>query len=151
MNIDQLRALCLSFSGTTEQIQWVDTLLFKVAGKMFAVTPLEPATVWLSFKVTPEDYAELIERQGIIPAPYLARASWVALDSRDALTQTELHSYLRGSYDLVAAKLPRKTREALQHSKPAKRPGTPRSLSKESKRSAAKKRRSRPTSRKKPR
>jgi len=116
VNIEQLRKLCLSFPSATEQIQWGDDLLFKVAGKMFAITPLEPARVWLSLKVTPENFAELTERPGIIPAPYLARAKWIALESRDALSPAELESLLRSSYDLVVAKLPRKTRESLLHS-----------------------------------
>lgn len=113
MNVDQLRKLCLSFPGATEQIQWGDDLVFKVGGKMFAVTPLIPAPVSLSFKVSQEDFAELTERPGIIPAPYLARAKWIALESRDALASSELAPLLRGSYDLVLAKLPRKTRESL--------------------------------------
>jgi len=113
MNIDQLRKLCLSFPSATEQIQWSDDLLFKVAGKMFAITPLEPALVWLSLKVTPENFAELTERPGIIPAPYLARAKWIALEARDALSPAELAPLLRSSYDLVVAKLPRKTRDAI--------------------------------------
>src|SRR5277367_3908229 len=119
MNIDQLRQICLSFPGATEQIQWVDNLLFKVAGKMFAITNLEPAAVWLSFKSTPEQFAELTERPGIIPAPYLARASWVALESPDALSSGELQSLLRESYDLVFAKLPAKSRALLLLAKPA--------------------------------
>jgi len=113
MNIDQLRKLCLSFPAATEQIQWGDDLLFKVAGRMFAITALEPARVWLSLKVTPENFAELTERPGIIPAPYLARAKWIALESRDALSAAELATLLRSSYDLVVAKLPRKTRDAI--------------------------------------
>src|SRR5437762_14140055 len=92
MDAEWLRRLCLSFPGTTEQIQWGYDLLFKVGGKMFAVTPLEPAAVCLSFKASPENFAELTERQNIIPAPYLARAQWVALQTRDALTREELRS-----------------------------------------------------------
>jgi predicted DNA-binding protein (MmcQ/YjbR family) len=113
MDLDALRKLCLSFPGVTEQIQWGDALLFKVGGKMFAVTNLEPAAVWLSFKVDPELFPELTERPAVIPAPYLARAKWVALESRDAIPLTELAELLRSSYDLVSAKLPRKTRESL--------------------------------------
>ena len=113
MNIEQLRKLCLSFPSVTEQIQWDDALLFKVAGKMFAVASLEPARVWLSLKVTPENFAELTERPGIIPAPYLARAKWIALEARDALSPAELAPLLGTSYDLVVAKLPRKTRDAI--------------------------------------
>lgn len=120
MNVDQLRELCLSFPGATEQIQWGNDLLFKVGGKMFAVTPLEPAPVFLSFKASPENFAELTERPHIIPAPYLARAQWVALETRDAVPRNELAALLRESYDLVAAKLPKKIRESLSGATPVK-------------------------------
>lgn len=119
MNVDWLREVCLSFPGATEQIQWGSDLLFKVGGKMFAVAPLEPAPVCVSFKASPEDFAELTERPNIIPAPYLARAQWVALQTRDALQENELARLLRNSYDVVFAKLPRKTREAVSSAKPA--------------------------------
>src|SRR5215469_9822824 len=52
MDAEWLRKLCLTFPGTTEQIQWGCDLLFKVGGKMFAITPLEPAPVCLSFKAS---------------------------------------------------------------------------------------------------
>jgi len=113
MDIDWLRKLCLSFPGSTEQIQWGCDLVFKVGGKMFAVTPLEPAPVCLSFKASPENFAELTERPNIIPAPYLARAQWVALQTRDAVRQEELAGLLRESYELVAAKLSTKARKLL--------------------------------------
>ena len=121
MNVDQLRELCLSFPGATEQIQWGNDLLFKVGGKMFAVTPLEPAPVYLSLKASPENFAELTERPHIIPAPYLARAQWVALETRDAVPRNELAGLLRESYDLVVAKLPKKIRESLIGASPVKR------------------------------
>lgn len=113
MDVEWLRRLCLSFPEATEQIQWGSDLLFKVAGKMFAVTALEPAPVWLSFKASPENFAELTERPRIIPAPYLARARWVALENKDALQPDELARLLRDSYDMVCAKLPKKTRDSL--------------------------------------
>jgi predicted DNA-binding protein (MmcQ/YjbR family) len=121
MDIDWIRDLCLSFPHTTEQIQWGDDLVFKVAGKIHAVTVLKPARIWLCFKVSPEKFAELTERPGIIPAPYLARAMWVALETRDALPPDELAPLLRESYDMVLAKLPKKIREALSSAKPAAR------------------------------
>jgi predicted DNA-binding protein (MmcQ/YjbR family) len=113
MNIDQLRKICLGFPGATEQIQWEDDLLFKVGGKMFAVIPLEPARLWLTLKADPERFAELTERPGIIPAPYLARAKWVAIETAETLPQAEVVALLRKSYELVSAKLPRATRESL--------------------------------------
>ena len=118
MNVDWLREVCLSFPGATEQIQWSSDLLFKVGGKMFAATPLEPAPVFLSFKAEPESFAQLTERPNIIPAPYLARAQWVGLQTRDALPADELARLLRDSYDLVFAKLPKKARDAVSNAKP---------------------------------
>jgi predicted DNA-binding protein (MmcQ/YjbR family) len=120
MDIEQLRKLCLSFPGATEQIQWGDDLLFKVGGKMFAVTPLVPAKVCLSLKASVENFAELTERPGVIPAPYLARAKWIALESRDALPAAEIGQLLRESYELVLAKLPHKIRESIVEAPVAK-------------------------------
>ena len=113
MNIDQLRKICLGFPGVTEQIQWGDDLLFKVGGKMFAVIPLEPARQWLTLKADPEEFVELTERSGIVPAPYLARAKWISIETNQTLDSREVESLLRKSYELVFAKLPRGMRESL--------------------------------------
>ena len=112
-DIDWVRELCLSFPNATEQVTWGADLTFRISGKIFAVTVLEPAKVWLSFKCSGENFAELTERAGIIPAPYMARAQWVALETKDALDKSDLAALLRESYDLVFSKLPKKTRDAL--------------------------------------
>lgn len=114
MPVERLRQVCLGFPGAIEQIQWGNDLVFKVESKMFAVTSLEPSEVWLSFKVTDEQFPELTERPGIIPAPYLARAKWVALQQECGMGLSELKSLLRGSYELVVAGLPKKVRAKLQ-------------------------------------
>jgi predicted DNA-binding protein (MmcQ/YjbR family) len=113
LDVDWVRDLCLSFPHATEQVTWGADLTFRISGKIFAVTVLEPAKVWLSFKCSAENFAELTERAGIIPAPYLARAQWVALETKGALSKEELDVLLRESYHLVFAKLPKKTRDAL--------------------------------------
>ena len=113
MDASWIRDLCLSFPSVTEHVIWGNDLTFKVAGKMFAHAVLEPAPVWLSFKASPEKFYELTEREGIIPAPYLARAQWVALETREALSSAELAALVRDSYDIIVAKLPKKTRESL--------------------------------------
>lgn len=113
MDAGFLRKICLPLAGTTEQVQWGSDLVFKVGGKMYAVVPLEPAAVCLSFKCSPEDFAELTERPGIIPAPYLARAQWVALEDEDALTTAEMKTYVRRAYEQVRGKLPKKVQAAL--------------------------------------
>src|SRR5690348_15027659 len=113
MDVDFVRNVCGKLPHVTEHVQWGSDLVFKIAGKMFAVAPLEPAKVCLSFKCSPEDFADLTERPGIIPAPYLARAQWVALESEDALSASDIKRYLKQSYELVLAKLPKKEQAAL--------------------------------------
>lgn len=114
MNIDWVREYCMSMPQATESLQWDCDLVFKIGGKMFAALVLEPAKVWLSFQCTPEEFAELTERPGIIPAPYAARYHWVALETREALSSNELERLLRNSYQRVFEKLPQRTRAALR-------------------------------------
>ena len=118
--------------GATEQVQWGDDLVFKVGGKMFAVMPLEPggpATAgrpgredwpWLSLKCSPEEFAELTERPGVRPAAYLARAKWISIESEDALAREEVERLLRKSYELVVAKLPKRTQAQIGDGKARK-------------------------------
>jgi len=114
MDIETTREYCLSFPHATENVQWGNDLVFKIAGKMFAVVVLEGASKYcLSFKCTEAKFAELIERDGIDPAPYSARYHWVALETFDVLTDKELKALLRNSYDLVLEKLPKKLKMAL--------------------------------------
>lgn len=113
MSVEWVRRLCLGFPHATENVQWGSDLVFKIAGKMFAVTALEPGDHVMSFKCTPEKFGELTDRPGVIPAPYLARAHWVALESFDAIPPAELKVLLREAYELVLAKLPKKARAEL--------------------------------------
>lgn len=113
MDLDGLRRFCLALPHTTEQVQWEDALVFKVGGRMYAVANLEPGPVWLSFKCAEEEFAELIERPGVFPAPYLARAHWAALSSPEALTATEIEVLLRRSYELIFSRLPSKIQASL--------------------------------------
>ncbi len=113
MAIEWVRKQCLSLPHTTERVQWENNLVFKIGGKMYAVLALEPGDHWLSFKYHPEEFLELLERPGIRPAPYLARAHWVALEDEEALSRSELKEKLRQAYELVLTKLPKKTRAAL--------------------------------------
>ena len=121
MDIDALRQLCLSFPFATEKVTWGIDLTFRVHEKIFAVTVLEPAPVWLTFKCSPETFVELTERAGIIPAPYLARAKWVALQTKDAINDQELRQLLRESYDLVVAKLPKAIQGAVREGRAGKK------------------------------
>jgi predicted DNA-binding protein (MmcQ/YjbR family) len=114
MNIDAVRTICRALTAVTEDIKWGSDLVFSVGGKMFTVVNTErPHTV--AFKCTPEMFGELTEREGIIPAPYLARAMWVQERSvGDVLDRRELAELIKTSYELVVATLPK-----------SKRPGAP--------------------------
>ena len=115
MDIESTHTFCLSFPHVTEEVLWGNDLVFKIGGKMFAVIGLEPASDHcMSFKCTPEKFAELTERNGIVPAPYVARYHWVALESFAALSEKELKALLRNSYDLVIEKLPKKKKAELE-------------------------------------
>ncbi len=123
MDIDWLREFCLSLPQTTEKLQWEDALVFKIGGKMYAVVSLEPGPgrTWLSFKCSIDNFASLVERAGIIPAPYLARAHWVALESDSAIPRDELKRLLREAYALIVARLPKKTQLTLSQKKARKK------------------------------
>jgi predicted DNA-binding protein (MmcQ/YjbR family) len=114
--IDWVRAFCLSLPHATEGVQWEHDLLFRIAGKMFCVANLEPGMgpTKIAFKCTPEKFAELVEIEGIIPAPYMARNHWVAIIEMDALRQPELKELIRNSYQLVLEKLPKRTQDGLR-------------------------------------
>ncbi len=113
MNVDWVRAHCLTLPHTTEHVLWGDDLVFKIGGKMYAVAVMVPHKVAMSFKCTPEVFAELVERPGIIPAPYSARSHWVALEREDALPRAETKRRIRESYELVFARLPKKLQAEL--------------------------------------
>src|SRR4051812_14838583 len=119
MTIETLRKICQSLPGVTEDVKWGSDLCFCIAKKMFVVVNLEPPHQ-IAFKCTPETFGELVERSGIIPAPYMARNMWVQEQSLgDALERAELERLVRTSYDLVVATLPKSKRPgaAPAHSK----------------------------------
>jgi predicted DNA-binding protein (MmcQ/YjbR family) len=114
MNIDSIRGFCMSFPQATENLQWGEDLCFKVGGKIFVTLALGVVPQKVCFKCTPETFAELIERDGIRPAPYVGRYKWVMLDRFDALRWDEMQGLIRQSYEMVATKPPtrKKTKAA---------------------------------------
>jgi predicted DNA-binding protein (MmcQ/YjbR family) len=121
MTVDTVRTICPAMPGATEDLKWGADLAFSVGGKMFCVVNTEPPHQ-MSFKCTPDDFSELIEREGMIPAPYLARAMWVQQSelAGEVLDRRELQQFLKKSYDLVVAKLPKSKRPGTVHQTPAK-------------------------------
>ena len=127
MDIESVRKFCLSLPHVTEGVQWENDLLMRIGNKMFCVLSLEPASDHcMSFKCTPEKFAELVEQEGIMPAPYVARYHWVALERFDVLAERELKGLLTTAYELVRDKLPKKVREGLTSDAPARKSATAR-------------------------
>jgi predicted DNA-binding protein (MmcQ/YjbR family) len=83
---------------------------------MFTVTSADSSDGGVSLKTTPEKFAELTERPGIIPAHYVARYHWITIEDLKAVTSAELKELIRESYQLVFDKLPAKIRNSLERS-----------------------------------
>ena len=109
----------LTLPHAVETMQWGDNLVFwvgdkAIGGKMFCLLNLDAgAHGVMSYSAGPERYAELVEQDGMVPAPYMARIHWVAVERWSALRNAEWESELRAAHAITLAKLPRKTREAL--------------------------------------
>jgi predicted DNA-binding protein (MmcQ/YjbR family) len=119
MNIETLRKFLLSLPHVEETMQWGDNLLFwvgdkSIGGKMFAVANLErDSNGVLSFAAGPERYHELLETEGVFPAPYMARNFWVAIERYSVFSSSELERLLRSAHQITFAKLPKRTRDVL--------------------------------------
>jgi predicted DNA-binding protein (MmcQ/YjbR family) len=126
--VDAFRKFCARLPGATRDIKWGADEVYSVGQKMFAVFGIEGGKARsFSFKVDDARFLELTDRPGIVPAPYLARAHWVAVERADALPAADIEALLARSHALVLAKLPRKvqaevtgTPAAPSRSKPAK-------------------------------
>jgi predicted DNA-binding protein (MmcQ/YjbR family) len=84
-----------------------------LAGKCSVAATEPSARHRLSFRCSDETFTELLETEGIDPAPYLARAKWVALERLDTISDRELEARIRESYDLVFAKLTKKDQASI--------------------------------------
>lgn len=119
MDAEQVREALLGLPHVEETMQWGANLVFwvgdkAIGGKMFALVNLdEDGKGVISFHAGRERYTELLEIDGVIPAPYMARIFWVALTRWDAIPGRELLSLLVHGHDLVYAKLPRRTKDVL--------------------------------------
>jgi predicted DNA-binding protein (MmcQ/YjbR family) len=124
MDAEHARAFLLSLPHAAETLQWGDNLVFwvgdkSVGGKMFALINLSAdAHGVISFAAGPERFAELVELEAFYPAPYLARAHWVATRDWSCLRLAEWQDELRHAHAIVFEKLPKRTRDALSNAAP---------------------------------
>jgi len=114
MNIKQAKEFCRSLPGATEDIKWVDHLVFSVGGKMFAVTDVDAKATSIRFKVDDDRFLELTDRPGIIPAPYLAKSRWIRVEDIKSLNDAEAKELLQRAHELIFAKLTKKLQREIE-------------------------------------
>ena len=119
MDNERIREICLRLPYVTETLNWGHHLVYwagdrDIGGKMFAMTDVDGVGIGvLWFHCGAERFHELLEREGIIAAPHLARAFWVAVERWDTLKPREYEDELRRAHALIFAKLPQRTKAVL--------------------------------------
>jgi predicted DNA-binding protein (MmcQ/YjbR family) len=114
MTPKQIDAFCAQLPAATRTVQWEGVIVFKVGGKMFClIAPADHSIGRICFKCPPEHYEALSRSEGFRPAPYLARAKWVALDDPEILTPAETRAYIKRAHAVIAAALPKKKQALL--------------------------------------
>jgi predicted DNA-binding protein (MmcQ/YjbR family) len=119
MDNERVRAFCMGLPHVAETVNWGHHLVFwagarEIGGKMFAMTDLDGTGYGvLLFHCGPERFHELIEIEGIVPSPYLAKAHWVTLLRWDVLRPREIEEELRRAHSLIFDKLPKRTKTVL--------------------------------------
>jgi predicted DNA-binding protein (MmcQ/YjbR family) len=119
MDNERIRELCMALPHVAETVNWGHHLVYWVGdrdlgGKMFAMTDLDGSGVGvLWFHCGAERFHELLEVDGVIPAPYLAKAHWVTLERWDALRARALEEELKRAHALIFEKLAPRTKALL--------------------------------------
>jgi len=120
MDNERIRDICLALPHARETVNWGHHLVYwagarDLGGKMFAMTDLDgTGTGVLWFHCGAERFHELLEVEGIIASPYLAKAWWVTLERWDVLRPREIEEELRRAHALIYAKLPGRTLALLE-------------------------------------
>ena len=121
MNIEQYRSFCLAKKGVTESFPFdKDTLVFKVAGKMFALTSLkdwEEGIQFINLKCDPEYAIELrTTYESIDPGYHMSKKHWNSVRIyKGELSYELIYQLINQSYDLVVKSLTKTQREALSY------------------------------------
>lgn len=119
MDNERIREICLKLPYAAETLNWGHHLVYwvgdrEIGGKMFALTDLDgTGTGVLWFHCGAERFHELLEVEGILPSPHLARAHWVTLERWDVLRPREIEDELRRAHTLIYDKLPKRAKAVL--------------------------------------
>jgi len=120
MDAERSREFLLKLPHVCETKQWGENLVFwtgdkAIGGKMFCLLNLDPGGGGvISFAAGAERFYELVERDGLIPAPYMARIFWVAAEGWSALRNAEWEELLRTAHEITYEKLPKRVKETLE-------------------------------------
>ncbi|MFF9000582.1 MmcQ/YjbR family DNA-binding protein [Streptomyces achromogenes] len=109
----ELRAFCLSFNAAVEDFPFgPEFSVFKVLGRMFALTTLDARPLTVNLKCDPEDAVRLRgEHEGlIVPGWHMNKRHWNTVTVDGALPDRLVRELIEDSYDLVVAGLPRAER-----------------------------------------
>jgi predicted DNA-binding protein (MmcQ/YjbR family) len=114
MNIESIRDYCIALPGVTEELPFgPDTLVFKVAGKVFLLTPIE-GTTQFNAKCDPEKAEELrAAYPDVLPGYHMNKKHWNTVHVTGSILSETIFSWIKDSYDLVVKGLPTKIRENL--------------------------------------
>jgi predicted DNA-binding protein (MmcQ/YjbR family) len=117
MNLETLRDYCLKQPGVTEELPFgPDTLVFKVMGKVFLLAPLDTAAFSFNAKCDPEKAEELREKYpDVLPGYHMNKKHWNTVRVTGSIPSDTLFNWVKHSYDLVVASLPKKTKEELKN------------------------------------
>jgi len=117
MDIEAFREYCLSKKGVTEEFPFdKHTLVFKVMGKMFALTGLERIPFSVNLKCDPDKSLELREfHPEIQPGYHMSKKHWNTIDFLGGLPTTMLQELIDHSYDLVVSSLTKKVKQELEN------------------------------------
>ncbi|MCT4655491.1 MAG: MmcQ/YjbR family DNA-binding protein [Cohaesibacter sp.] len=123
MTRDEFDRYCASLQATSHVIQWGGASVWKVGGKIFAICsnwgedakpdPDGIITPKFSFKCSELAYEVLTEQEGIIPAPYLARAKWVQLETPAAMEDEDIRLHIDAAHEIIGRKLTKKLQKEL--------------------------------------
>jgi len=115
MTREDFDAYCRSLPAATNVVQWGNASVWKVGGKIFAICSGwgEGSHEKFSFKCSDLSYSLLIQQDGVIPAPYLARAKWVQREDASNVSDEDLKAYISAAHSIVSGKLTRKQRKEL--------------------------------------
>ncbi|GHT52157.1 hypothetical protein AGMMS49982_11660 [Bacteroidia bacterium] len=113
MNVEELREYCISLKGASEEFPFDEaTLVFKVAGKVFGMVPLDESEVQISVKCDPELAIELRERYLCVEGAYHCNKKyWNTLYLNRDMPDAEVRRWIAHSIDEVMKKLPKHIRE----------------------------------------